>query len=224
MSQDKKQTITTGEFDPARDIMFKLQDFWMKYKNVVVVVVLLISALTAWYGISQKAERTKTEAASNAYSLAQKEVAKDTTKAIELFMSVYDEHAGSHYARYSAFGIAELYLSQGEAEKSIEWFDNALAISGNDIIIDAESYEGQAVALEMLDKNDKAITLYEKVIALKSHRTKDVSMKLAYLLMKSGKADQAKSYCDKIVADSTVVSASNYNAQALLLEINATTK
>lgn len=224
MSKDKKQSIATGDFDPAADIMFKLQDFWLKYKNVVVVVVLLVSAGLFWYSYDKKAKQEKLTLASNDYSFAIKEIAKDTTKAIELLTAVYDEHAETYYARYSAFGIAELYLTQGNAEKAIEWFDNALATKGSDIIVEPESYEGKAVALELMDKTDEAKAMYEKVLAMESHRTNDIAMKLAYLEMKSGNSASAEKYCQTVIADTANVTAATYNAQALLAEITASKK
>lgn len=224
MSQDKKQAVAAGDFDPARDIMFRLQDFWFKYKNVVIVVVILVVAGLVFYVNKQNAEKAKTEAASTAFSLAMNtvEIKKDTVKGIEMLAAVYDEHQGTFYARYSAYAAAQLYLTQGNAEKAIEWFDYALATKGKDIIVEPEATEGKAIALELQDKTAEAKAMYEAVLKMKSHRTKDVSLKLAYLEMKSGNSVVAEKYCQDIIADSLNVTAATYNAQALLAEINAT--
>lgn len=221
MSQDKKQTVAAGDFDPARDIMFKLQDFWFKYKNVVIVVLVLVVAGLVFYVNKQNQDTAKTEAASTAFSLAMNSIEKDTAKGIEMLTAVYDEHQGTYYARYSAYGAAQLFLAQGNAEKAIEWFDYALAAKGDDIIIEPEATEGKAIALELQDKTTEAKAMYEAVIAMGSHRTKDVSLKLAYLEMKIGNSATAEKYCQDIIADSLNMTATTYNAQALLAEINA---
>ncbi len=223
MSENKKTATTAGEFDPASDLMFKLQDFWMKNKVILIIVVALILGSVVFVGLKANAEKAKEAKASLAFSQAR---AADSTQLISNLSTVYSEHSGTVYARYSAYLVAQEYLSANSLDSAIIWFDKAIALKGDGIIIEPESLEGKGIAYESKGDLENAKKMYKTVLSQKisSHRAKSVSLKLALIAMKEGDLAGAESYCNTIVSDTTMTTADTYNAQDMLATIAAKKK
>lgn len=226
MSQDKKQPLATGDFDPEKDIAFRVQDFWYKNKNTITIVVVLASLLFAVWAYMQRQNEIKVEKASNSYSTALAKVNKDTAATINNLEAVYASEKDPTYKRYSAYRTAQLYLGDFKYQEALDWFDKTLAEKSKDNFLEVECYEGKAKAFEGLGKMAEAKEMYLKAIdpKLLSHRVKDISWNLALLEKKSGNVEAARSYCQKIVDDTTSITQTTQLAQTLLSELEVLAK
>ncbi len=111
------------------------------------------------------------DAVNNALELLQKGL---TQKAMTLLTALLDEHPRNYDV---AFGIGVMHAFQGKYEKSIVWFDKAIAIYPYSV----GSHYNKAVSCQKLMDIPNCIRSYQKVVAIGDPEDNEVAQARSFI-------------------------------------------
>jgi tetratricopeptide (TPR) repeat protein len=226
----KKQEMRS---DPVLDFIMKAKDVVVAQSNVIMItalaVVLVLGGSMVYRSIKssgfQKSQDTfgKAFLAYEASTTGAPNSEEQLSKAIEGFKLVVDNFKSSPQATYSAYLLGHIFLRQLRYDEAITWFNAALTGSSTTGFVGASPLEGLANCYEAKGNREEALGYLRKALLddrLK-YRSAALQWKTALLCRDLKKLDDARSSCQKILAD-TVAAAAPYRQKAenLLVELS----
>ena len=230
----KKQEMRS---DPVMEFIIRAKDFFVGQGNVmmgVAVGVLLVLGGVMIYNSVRKSSVHKAQEAFGKALIAYEATSSNAPggvetldKAVDAFKTVVDNNKNSPQAIYSGYILGHIFLRQQRYDESITWFNAALSNSAQTGFVGASALEGLASCYEAKGNLQEALKFLKKAAyddRLK-YRGPELAWKAALISKELKSFQEAKDFCQKIIAD-TVSSAAAYRQKAenLLTEIRATEK
>ena len=226
----KKQEMRS---DPVFEFIMQAKDVIVAQSNIIIIVtlgiVLVLGGGMVYNSINKSGYQKSQDAFGKAFMAYEASASggprsdENLTKAVDAFKSVVDNYKSTPQATYSAYILGHIFLRQQRYDEAITWFNAALSKSSPTGFVGASPLEGLANCYEAKGNPEEALNYLRK--ALLDDRIKYRSAALAWrsaLLCKDlKKIDDAKSFCQKILADTVAASAPyKQKAENFLVEIS----
>jgi tetratricopeptide (TPR) repeat protein len=214
--------------DPIMDFLADAKEFIEKNSNTLVVCAVAVCVVLAggWaYRYFKLSGEAKAQEVFGKAMVAYQ--SGDEARAVEAFRSVVDNNKNSPQAVYSAFVLGDVFLQQGKLDEAISWFKQAESKSSQTGFIGADALEGLAACYEAKGNREEALACLNKALEDQRIRSRfpELSWKAALLSKDLGRLADAKSYCEKIMADTAAYAASlKQKAGNFLMEIQVLEK
>jgi tetratricopeptide (TPR) repeat protein len=163
----------------------------------------------------------KRSAAQDVYGKAMIALQKNNTdEAVGFFTDITDKFGSTPHAGYSAFMLGGIYYKQNKYDDAIKWFEIAAAKKKNTAFVPGGALEELAACYEAKGDLTQAQDYLKKALANpeSAFRYPSIRWKLALLAVESKKVDDARSYCQNIIADS-LAGEFRQKADLLLVEL-----
>lgn len=147
--------------------------------------------------------------------------AGDTTVAVELLTSTFNDHQKTPHAAYSALMLGSHMLTQGRYKEALAWYEGA-SESGNSGFVAAAALEGISAAHEGLGDYQQARQYLRRALDDKrlDFRKPALRWKLALIERELNETGEALQLCEDIVADS-LATPYHQNAKNMLAALKA---
>jgi tetratricopeptide (TPR) repeat protein len=144
-------------------------------------------------------------------------------KAVDAFKAVVENHKGTPQATYSAYLLGNIFLKQQRFDEAITSFNAAVSANPRTGFVGASALEGLATCYEAKGNTEEALTYLKKALQDERlrYRGPALAWKSALICKDLKKVDDAKSYCQKIIADTMSAAASfKQKAENMLVELS----
>jgi tetratricopeptide (TPR) repeat protein len=217
----KKQEIRKDAF---LDLVGQAREFVEAKSNTLltagVVVCLLVAGVGVYEYISKSGEGQAKEAFGKAMVAY---TGGDDRNAVEGFKNVVDNHKNSPQAVYSAYILGNIMLRQEKIDEAISWFKTAVSANPKTGFVGADAYEGLAACYDAKGNREQALDCLKKALADSRirYRFPSLAWKAALISKDLGRAEDAKRFCQQIVADTTSQAAAfRQKAENFIVEID----
>jgi tetratricopeptide (TPR) repeat protein len=216
--------------DPVLEMIMQAKDAVVAQSNTIVIVVLAVALALGGSMIFNSVKKSGLQKAQDAfgkalvlYEIGSAGADADLSKSVDAFKAVVENHKSSPQAAYSAYLLGHMFLKQQRYDEAITWFTAAASKNSGTGFVGASALEGLATCYEAKGNSEEALTCLKKALLddqLK-YRGPALAWKSALISRDLKKLDDAKSYCQKIIAD-TVSAAAPFKQKAenMLVELS----
>lgn len=188
----------------------KLNQFWQKYRAVVVGLVVVIAAVIVGKGLWERMERQKELEIENAYSSA------STTDQLRVFIAA---HPGHSLAGVAELRIADEAYTAGKAADAVTGYEKALSVLKTGPLA-VRAQIGRALAKVQAGKLSEGTAELKQLVGdanqLKAARA-EAAYQLASLSVEAGSPADAQKYIDQL---NQIDPASMWSRRAMMLQAN----
>ncbi|HUI93878.1 MAG TPA: tetratricopeptide repeat protein [Chitinivibrionales bacterium] len=218
----KKQEIRKDAF---LDFVGQARQFIDAKSNTLLAVGIAVCLVVAGFGVYRYVSKTGEVQAKDAFGKAMVSyINGDDRNAVEGFKNVVDNHKNSPQAVYSAYILGNIMLRQEKIDEAVQWFKSAVSASPKTGFVGADAYEGLAACYDAKGNREEALDCLKKALADSRirYRFPSLAWKAALVSKELGRDEDAKRYCQQIVAD-TISQAAAYRQKAenFIVEIDA---
>ncbi len=219
--------------DPVFDFIMRAKDVVVAQSNIILIVtlgvVLVLGGGMVYNSVKKSGYQKSQDAFGKAFMAYEASATggpgsdENLAKAVDAFKSVVDNYKGTPQATYSAYLLGHIFLKQQRYDEAITWFNAALTRSSTTGFAGASPLEGLATCYEAKGNPEEALGYLRKALLEDriKYRSAALAWKSALLCKDLKKIDDAKSFCQKILADTVAASAPyKQKAENLLVEIS----
>jgi tetratricopeptide (TPR) repeat protein len=219
--------------DPVLEFIMQAKDVVVAQSNTIIITTLAIALVLGGGMIFNSIKRSGLQKSQEAFgkALVLYEISAggsagaddNLLKATDAFKVVVENHKGSPQATYSAYLLGHIFLKQQRYDEAITWFTAAVSGNSGTGFVGASAFEGLATCYEAKGNTEEALTYLKKALQddRLRYRGPALAWKSALICKDLKKVDDAKSFCQKIIAD-TVSAAAPFKQKAenMLVELS----
>jgi tetratricopeptide (TPR) repeat protein len=214
--------------DPFMDFLESTKKvFEDNSKSLLIVGIAIVLILSGYFGYKyvQKVSLGKAQESFGKAMVAYG--SGDEAKAIDALKQVVEDHKSSSQAVYSAYLLGNMFLRATKYDEAITWFKLAESKKATTGFVGADALEGLADSYASKGDKDEAVKYLKEALADQRirYRFPALAWKAALLSKELGKSDDAKHFCEQIIADTASQAAPlKQKAENFLTEIKVLEK
>jgi tetratricopeptide (TPR) repeat protein len=220
--------------DPVFEFIMQAKDVVVAQSNTIIMITLAAALVLGGVMVFGSIKKSGLQKAQEAFgkALLQYEISAinlptaadgNLSKAVDAFKTVADNFKGSPQATYSAYLIGHIFLKQQRYDEAITWFNAAASKNSRTDFVGASALEGLATCYEAKGNSEEALTYLKKALQddRLRYRSPAIAWKSALICKDLKKIGDAKSYCQKIIADTvSIATPFKQKAENMIVELS----